>query len=103
MTYYQVFLSCENKAQGQIILEALLAKRLCIGGPILEGPAKVWWKGEVESMSYGYVVTYTREDKKDALVEFFEKVSEEEIPMCSCVVVEINKKFKEYIDQAVTT
>lgn len=42
MTYYQAFISFENVKQGNQLLDALLTERVCVGGPILEGPAKVW-------------------------------------------------------------
>lgn len=51
MNYYQVFISAEDKGQATTILDALLKKKLILGGPILEGPAKFWWKGEIVEMN----------------------------------------------------
>lgn len=99
MTYYQVLISAEDKEQATAILDALLAKKLILGGPILEGPAKFWWKGEIVEMNYAYIVTYTTEKLKDAVIEEATKASEEEFPMLSFIPFEGNQKLIELIDQ----
>ena len=81
--HYQVFISAENKEQATNILDALLKKKLILGGPILEGPAKFLWKEEIVEMNYAYILTYTLEKHKTAIIEETTKVSEEEIPMIS--------------------
>ena len=90
MQYYQVLISAENKDQANQILDALLAEKLILGGPILEGPAKFWWKGEICEMNYGFILTYTREDLKSALIEVAEQASEEEVCMISFLPLEAN-------------
>jgi len=40
MQYYQVFISSGQAAQANRILDALMAKQLVLGGPVLGGPAK---------------------------------------------------------------
>jgi uncharacterized protein involved in tolerance to divalent cations len=90
MNYYQVLISAENKEQATAILDALLEKKLILGGPILEGPAKFWWKGEIVEMSYAYLLTYTREDLKEEMIKVAEQAAEEEICMISCMEFEGN-------------
>src|SRR3989344_7763670 len=98
MIYYQVLISAEDKEQAKVILDALLAKKLVLGGPVLEGPAKFWWKGEITEMDYAYILTYTTEELKQSVVDECERVSEEEIPMISFIPFEGNKKLLQLID-----
>ncbi len=99
MTYYQVFVSAENKEQAAAILDALLEKRLVLGGPILEGPAQFWWKGERIEMSYAYLVTYTTDKYKDAVMRTAAEASKEEVPMISFIPFEGNPELFALIDK----
>jgi len=99
MQHYQVLISAENKEQAMSILDALLEKKLILGGPILEGPAKFWWKGEIEEMNYAYILTYTTENHKAAVIEETTKASEEEFPMVSFIPFEGNEKLTKLIDE----
>ena len=97
--YYQVLISAENEAQAQKLLDALLEKKLILGGPILKGPAKFWWKGGIVAMDYAYIVTYTLASLKDKLIEVAESVSEEEVPMISFLAMEGNDKLLKLLDE----
>jgi uncharacterized protein involved in tolerance to divalent cations len=99
MQYFQAFLSAENKKQANAIIDALLAQKLVLGGPIIEAPAKFWWKGEIVEMDYVYILVYTTDKLKQAVIEEYEKISEEEVPMISFLPFEGNKKLLELIDQ----
>ena len=99
MKYYQVLISAEDDQQATIILDALLEKRLVLGGPILNGPAKFWWKGKIVEMDYRYIITYTTEKFKDSVTEEVERVAKEEVPMISYIPFEGNKKLLELIDK----
>lgn len=99
MDCLQVFISAENRTQAEVILDALLKKKLILGGPILQGPAKFWWKGEIVEMNYAYIFTYTLEKHKDAIVEEVKAVSVEEIPMISFIAFEGNEELVELIEQ----
>lgn len=99
MQYYQVLISAEDKEQATDILDALLEKKLILGGPILEGPAKFWWKGEIVEMDYAYILTYTTEKHKEAIVGEVNKTAEEEIPMISFIPFEANDALKKLIDE----
>ncbi len=101
MTYYQVFISAENKEQAGAILDALLEKKLVLGGPILEGPAQFWWKGERLNMGYAYLLTYTTEKYKDAVIRTASEASEEEVPMISFIPFEGNTELLALIDKTV--
>ena len=100
MNYYQIFISAENKEQANSILDVLLAKKLILGGPILEGPAKFWWKGEIVEMGYCYILSYTIERHKEAIIEEVKKVSAEEIPMISFIPFEGNTELIKLIDDS---
>jgi uncharacterized protein involved in tolerance to divalent cations len=91
MQYYHVLISAENKEQANTILDALLVKKLIFGGPILEGPAKFWWKGEICEMNYAYILTYTREDLKERMITEAEQASVEEVCMVSLMPLEGNE------------
>ena len=99
MKYYQVLISAEEREQANTILDALLAKKLVLGGPVLEGPAKFWWKGEIVKMNYVYILTYTTEKLKQAVIDEYEGVSKEEVPMVSFIPLEGNKKLLKLIDE----
>ena len=99
MKYYQVLISAENKQQANIILDTLLAKKIIFGGPVLEGPAKFWWKEEVCEMNYAYILTYTREDLKDKVIQEAEKASEEEVCMISFMPFEGNQALTDLLDK----
>ncbi len=97
MKYYQAFISAENKEQASKILDALLEKKLIIGGPILEGPAKFLWKGEIARMNYCYILTYTIEKFKEQIIVECKKASMEEVPMVSFIPFEGNNELLDFI------
>ncbi len=112
MQYYQVFISAEQTAQAYRILGALIAKQLVFGGPIVGGPAKFLWNFKdsdvPESMrqpklltleqDYKYIITYTREDLKDDLVDVAEAASLEEVCMISFLPMEPNHSLRLLLD-----
>ena len=81
--FLQVMISCEIRQQGLNILQALIEKQLVFGGPIFSGPAKFLWKSEIVEHDYCYIITFTREDLRDALIREAELVSVEAICMIS--------------------
>ncbi|MDP2593470.1 MAG: divalent cation tolerance protein CutA [bacterium] len=97
--YYQVLISAENKEQASSILDSLLQKKLILGGPILEGPAKFWWKGEIVEMPYCYILTYTKANLKEKITQEVNQTSVEEIPMISFIPFEGNDKLLRLIDE----
>ena len=97
--YYQVFISAEDKKQANTILNALLKKKLILGGPILKGPARFWWKGKVVEMDYCYLFTYTKSNLKEKIIQEVNLVSVEEIPMVSFIPFEGNDKLLKLIDE----
>ncbi|MBI4134826.1 MAG: divalent cation tolerance protein CutA [Candidatus Sungbacteria bacterium] len=99
MKYFQVLISSENKKQADTILDALLAKKLILGGSTLEGPAKFWWKAEIVSMDYCYILTYTKVELKEKIIEAVNQTTEEEVPMISFIPFEANPKLEQLIDQ----
>ena len=90
MDYYQVLISAENQEQATVILDALLEKKLIFGGPILEGPAKFWWKGEICEMNYAYILTYTKKELAEQVTREAEEASAEEVCMISFLPFEGN-------------
>lgn len=103
MKYYQVFISAEDKQQAEVILNTLLTKKLVLGGPVFEGPAKFWWKKEIISMNYCYVLTYTTEFLKQKMMDEAIKASVEEVPMISLIPMEVNPKLARLIDETLGT
>lgn len=101
MKYFQVFISAENRKQANVVLDALLAKKLILGGPIIQGPAKFWWKGNIEEMDYCYILTYTTEQHKEAIVAETEKASVEEVPMISFIPFDGNEGLLKLIDDTI--
>ena len=99
MKYYQVLISAEDKGQATTILDALLKKKLILGGPILEGPAKFWWKDKIVDMShYCYILTYTTEKLKQEVEDEYKRISAEEVPMISFIVFSGNPELQKLID-----
>lgn len=104
MKYYQVFISAEDKEQATTILNALLEKKLILGGPILQGATKFWWEDEIVNMpEYSYIFTYTTEKLKQDVLEEYEKVSVEDVPMISFIEFEGNPKLLELIDKTLSS
>ncbi len=112
MQYYQVFISAEQTVQANRILDALIARQLVFGGPVVGGPAKFLWNFKdsdvPESMrqpklftleqDYKYIITYTREDLKEELVEVAESASLEEVCMISFLPMEPNRSLRLLLD-----
>ena len=99
MQYLQVLISAENVEQANDILDALLNQKLIFGGPVLQGPAKFWWKGEICEMNYAYILTYTPVDLKDKMIAEAEKASPEEVCMISCIAMESNTSLERLLDE----
>jgi len=98
MQYYQTFISAETKEQAEVILDALLKEKVILGGPILEGPAKFWWKGDIVNMDYVYLLTYTNENLKEEVSKIAEETSEEDVCMISHMPFEGNVKFTKLLE-----
>lgn len=112
MQYYQVFISAEQTAQAFRIMDALMAKQLIFGGPVVGGPAKFLWNFKdsdvPESMrehklfaleqDYKYIITYTREDLRAELIDVAESASLEEVCMISMMPMEINRSLRVLLD-----
>ncbi len=113
MQYYQVFIAAEQTAQANRILDALINKQLVLGGPVIGGPAKYLWNFKDSDASpkmeprlftvqqdERYIITYTREDLKDELIEVAESASLEEVTMISLLPMEMGRSLKDLIDSA---
>ncbi|RCG32773.1 hypothetical protein DQ384_04680 [Sphaerisporangium album] len=112
MQYYQVFISAEQTAQAHRILDALMAKQLVLGGPVVGGPARFLWNFKESDVpaemrehklftleqDYNYIITYTREDLKAELIDVAESASLEEVCMISFLPIETNRSLKELLD-----
>ncbi len=112
MQYYQVFISAEQTSQAFRILDALMARQLAFGGPVVGGPAKFLWNFKESDVpegmrehklftldqDYNYIITYTREDLKDELVEVAEAASLEEVCMISFLPMQINRSLRVLLD-----
>ena len=112
MQYYQVLISSEQTAQAFRILDALMARQLVSGGPVVGGPAKFLWnfrdsdvpedmrehKLFTVDQDYKLIVTYTREDLKDELVDVAEAASLEEVCMISFLPMEPNRSLRVLLD-----
>ncbi|MFD8340150.1 hypothetical protein ACFV42_47375 [Streptomyces solisilvae] len=112
MQYYQVFISAEQTSQAFRILDALMAKQLAFGGPVVGGPAKFLWNFKESDVpaemreqklftveqDYNYLITYTREDLKEELIDVAESASLEEVCMISMLPMETNKSLRQLLD-----
>ncbi|NYZ61945.1 hypothetical protein [Luteimonas deserti] len=96
------------------ILDALMARQLAFGGPILGGPARFLWNfGDSDvpedlrrhtlltvDQDDHYIVTYTREDLKAELVDTAESTSLEKVCMISMLPMEPNRSLRILLDAA---
>ncbi len=98
MRYYQAFISTETKENAYKILDALLPQKLIFGGPVWDGPAKFWWKGEIVQMDYAFLFTYTWEDLREKLIEEAEKASDEDVCMISFSPLDSNDALIHLLD-----
>lgn len=99
--YFQVFVSAEDEEQANKILTALLKKKLVTGGPVLQGPAKFWWKGEIVKMDYCMISTYTIANHKQAIIDEVKKASIEEVPMIVFLPMDGNSELLQWIDETI--
>jgi uncharacterized protein involved in tolerance to divalent cations len=99
LKYYEVFISAENQAQADTILNSLLAQKLATGGQFLRSPARFLWKGQVENMDYLTITSFTTAANKTAVIEDVELTSSEDFPMIRFVPVEVNDKLAIWIEQ----
>lgn len=95
--YYEVFISAENQAQADTILNSLLEKKLATGGQFLKSSARFLWEGQVEDMDYITITSLTTEDKKKQLIKDVEASSTEEVPMIRIVPIDVNQKLADWI------
>jgi uncharacterized protein involved in tolerance to divalent cations len=100
--YLQVFISAENSEQASKIRDALMLKKIIPGGPILQGPAKFWWKEEMVEMDYCYIFSYTTADRKDELISEVKLNSVEEVPMVTFTTFEANQELLDWIDKTLS-
>ncbi|MEN7536652.1 hypothetical protein [Aurantiacibacter flavus] len=112
MQYYQVFISAEQTVQAHRILDALIAKQLVFGGPVVGGPAKFLWNFKDSDVpegmrehklftleqDYNYIISYTREDLKEELVKVAESAALEEVCMISFLPMEPNRSLRIPLD-----
>jgi uncharacterized protein involved in tolerance to divalent cations len=97
--YYEVFISAENQKQADKILNSLLNKKLVTGGQFLQSAARFLWKGKINEMEYNTITSFTRSDKKQAVIKDIESTSEEEVPMVRFITIELNQKLARWIDE----
>jgi uncharacterized protein involved in tolerance to divalent cations len=100
MEFYQVWLSAETKKDSREILDKLTELKLIVGGTILNGPSRFWWKGKEIDMDYFYVVGFTMGKNRNMVEKEYEKVSKEEVPMVSFIKIDGNEKFLDFISKS---
>lgn len=98
MKYVQVMISAEQRVQAMALMDALLERRLILGGPIFNGPAKFLWKDEIVESDYCYISTMTREDLRDELIAVAEATSVEEVCMISFLPFHANPALIKLLD-----
>lgn len=112
MQYFQVFISAEQTVQAHRILDALIAKQLVFGGPVVGGPAKFLWNFRDSDVpknmrdhklftleqDYNFIISYSREDLKNELVQVAEAAALEEVCMISFLPMETNRSLRILLD-----
>jgi len=104
MDIVEVKISAENTAQADVILDALLAKKLVTGGQIVVAPARFLWKGEVVTMdAYVTIVSYTVAENKESIVNSVRATSAEEVPMITFSDFhDVNSELRDWIRGTLT-
>lgn len=97
-----VTISAETKENANEILRALIDKKLVPGGPIINSPAKFFWKGEVIDMDYFTIMTFTMSKHKESVIKAVEDVSIEEVPMITFIPLDGNDKLLNWIEKTVS-
>lgn len=98
---FTLTISAETKENANEILRTLIDKKLVPGGPVINSPAKFFWKGEVIDMDYFTIMTFTLAKHKDAIIKATEKVSIEEVPMITFAPLDGNDKLLNWIEKTV--
>jgi uncharacterized protein involved in tolerance to divalent cations len=99
-TFFEVKISAENTEQAELILKALLNKKVATGGQIMEAPAHFLWKGEINAMpNYCTIWSYTTDEHKQAVINAVKEVCVEEVPMVWFTTIDGNKELLEWISK----
>ena len=102
MACVQLFISAEHTAEATQILDALLEERLILGGSIIQGPARFWWKDAIVDMQeYCYVFAYTVDGHRGPITSLVEDVSSEEVPLLSFVPFVGNPALEQLLQKTV--
>lgn len=99
MQYLNLTISAETKEQADKILDALLEKKLVTGGQIINAPAKFLWKDKITEMDYFTISTFTKDDKREEIINSVEEMSDEEVPMVTFTPFECNQKLADWIEE----
>jgi len=100
--YFQVQISAETREQADAILNVLLNKKIVTGGQILNAPATFLWKGSITEMDYYTIFSFTLEKYKQAIISEVKKISVEEVPMISFVMIDGNEELLKWIKQTLS-
>lgn len=100
MNFLNVTISAETKENANEILKTLIEKKLVPGGPIINSPAKFFWKGKLVDMDYYTIMTFTQERHKEAITKAIEEISAEEVPMITFTPSEPNQKLLKWVTKA---
>lgn len=100
--FLNVEISAENQEQADKILNMLLEKRLVTGGQFIKSPARFRWKGEIVSMDYIMITSFTTEKNKSEIMQCVGQVSEEEVPMIRFTPFEGNPELLKWIQETVS-
>src|SRR6267378_2184210 len=98
--FCQVLISAELRTQGLRLLDRLLRKHLIFGGPVLSGPARFLWKNEIVEHDYCWIITFTREDLRDELIQEAETESAEAICMITFAPLDGSPAMQALLEEA---
>lgn len=96
--YLQVWISAENRQQADLILNALLAKKLITGGLVINAPARFLWRKALTDMDYFFLFTFTTRNNKEGIISEVKKLSVEEVPMLSFIPFNGNEELTQWIE-----
>lgn len=99
--FLNLTISAETKENANEILKSLLDKKFVPGGPIINSPAKFFWKGKIIDMEYFTIMTFTLKKHKAAIIQAVEEVSVEEVPMITFTSAEPNEKLLKWVEKTV--
>lgn len=99
--YCYILISASNKKEANKISDNLLKNKLIAGLLILRGPARYWWKGQIEEKEYYNISAFSLYANKLKIIAEVKKISSDSAPVIAFLPTDGDKNFLQWINETV--